>query len=701
MAATQIKITVVSVNVLCDSRFAEWSFKAKVKRIPSNSETAFGSSGDRWETEQGDALGISWSTTLDIAPEDNRLEITLAGTDQSVGIDAGSAFTKVFTLGMMKTKYDSARDLGSVKVVLNTPVYHGHDLTLVSNLGKYSARITVEITAEDSGVEPGLVATVVTPAGGSSYSTIHEEMLESKMVHICPVIPVPWASGIPPIAKGVENLPASDQEDLSIAAGESILNKLCNPALIPVLDPLLPDFATKCARIRITQFRPKTLDLSKLIWKVKTDNIRFFDGGGNKKTVSGGREVKAYGVLAGDADQECEIEVRWDGPGKPLLATYRAWVGKPKYVWTRANIIKCSKATIGGVPIQNPTTTAAQIKAQIAYNNVLFWQSGVLMVPDTDQTAYNGAVRLDDGIFEVTSDINYTFNTPDSPDVVAPLLNQRAGVFNAAYLHTVAGAPTLNGMATDRRLSDAADGTTTLGGSPSTSWVQPTGVYPDAAATTITMKTMGRSDQRDNAQKPLAGDGSLDKICACIMTQQGATLPGSVTLVHELGHVLGLHHRGCGGGEVTHSTDGVDHLSGPFANTGHPWVENVMTYGPNTSRQDFDLIQTKILRSHPLVKDTPTAPPPKVKKPVPPADHPRMADRIMLQEYLTGVRPGLKKAPYDIGTSGPGMNGVDGVVGPKTQAAISSFQTDHGEGLAVDGIYGPLTMVAFDKEING
>ncbi|MHB1011543.1 MAG: peptidoglycan-binding domain-containing protein [Desulfobacteria bacterium] len=686
MAATEILVQVVTVDVLDKTNFSEWSFKANVRRLPSGTTKAFGTPGDVWEANEGDTLDLSgWDATVAIKPKDKKIEVSLKGSEKK---------------GLF------GKDLGSVKVTLNTPIYHGYDLTLVSSKKLFAARIKVTITAEDTATPPGNISTVTSAPGSSSYSTIHDGVLEKKMVHICPVIPVPWATGIPPIAKGVESLPASDQENLAIAAGTTKPNALVNPSLIPAIDPGDPEFDNLCARIYITQYRPKTLDLKKLVWVAKTDNIRFFDGGRNKKEVHGGREVKTYGVPKGNADEEGVIEVRWDGEGRPLLAVYRAWVGKPKYVWTRANIVKCSTSPIGGVAITNPTTTAAQIKAQIAYNNVMFWQAGLKMVPDPDTTTYNGAVKKDDGIFEITASQNYTFNVPDAPDIVAPLLNQRGGVFNVAYIHTVAGYPTLNGEATDRRLS-AAEGTETLGGSPSTSWVQPTGVYPDADGVDITMKTFGPSDPRDAAQKDLAGDKQIDKICGCIMTQQGATLPGSITLVHELGHVLCLHHRGCGGNEVTHSYDGVDHLAGPLKDHGHPWVENVMTYGPNTSRQDFDLVQTRVLRRHALVRDSATEPPgvppvvpPKVQQPVPAAWLPTKADRILVQEYLIWKKKGLKCGPYDLGDYGPDGDGVDGIVGPVTRGAIKEFQRDHG-GLKTDGSYGPKTAEAFDQEING
>ena len=95
--------------------------------------------------------------------------------------------------------------------------------------------------------------------------------------------------------------------------------------------------------------------------------------------------------------------------------------------------------TAGGVPLKNPSTSPADIKTQMAYNNIILWQAGIQMAADTDTTCYNGAVWKDEGIFEVSQPQNYTFNVPDDPQIVAPLLNARDRVFNVAYLHSVAG----------------------------------------------------------------------------------------------------------------------------------------------------------------------------------------------------------------------------------------------------------------------
>lgn len=688
MAATEILVSFRSVDVLaCDSN-AEWSFQATVRRMPSGTSKTAGDPAATFEVRKKMQVSLAFMPVqIKIQPDDTKIEIELKGVERRLLGD---------------------RDLGSVKATLNVPIRHGYDLWLRSGKNSFTACMNVKVT-KDADTTPGEITTILAHRESSSYNTVHDGML-TMMARICPVIPPPMSNNLPPIPRGVEPFSESEPEVLHVSAGEAKLNALVNPSLIPVLSPSHGKFNDLCARIRITHIRPKNLKLENVIWKAKTDNIRFFDGGAGKAEVKGGREVKAYGVLKGNADEEGEIELRWDGEGQPLLAVYRAWVGKPKYIWTRANIIKWK----GKPAARNPKATPADVKYQIAYNNVFLWQAGILMVMDNDTTVNNGAVRKDAGIFEIETDDNCTFNVPDAPDIVAPLLNQREKVFNVAYIHSVDGTPNLLGMATDRRLS-IVERQVVQRASPSVSWVRPSGVYPDDDAQPVKMKTMGPSDARDEGQKDLAGDGKLGSLCCCIMTRLSTNARDDNTLVHELGHVIGLHHRGCGGNQVKESYDGVNHAAGPRKGWGHPWEENVMTYGPNSRAQDFDLVQTRVMRYHALLRNAPppppvpSAPPPPVqpaappaekRKPVPGAGLPTVGDRILLQEYLCGKKKGLKRGPYDIGKYGAGGDGVDGLVGPKTREAVRSFQRDHG-GLFVDGVYGPKTRAAFDKEING
>lgn len=52
----------------------------------------------------------------------------------------------------------------------------------------------------------------------------------------------------------------------------------------------------------------------------------------------------------------------------------------------------------------------------------------------------------------------------------------------------------------------------------------------------------------------------------------------------------------------------------------------------------------------------------------------------------------LKARGYDLGTSGPGRDGIDGDFGTTTDKATRAFQKAHG--LAADGVAGPLTLKA-------
>jgi hypothetical protein len=682
MAITKFRLNVSSFAAANNAGIvgaADWQITGTLRNVASGVITNMGSGTA--EVKNGQSVNVGWAQEVTVDPKDTTYELNV-NISEIVGT--------------------SATDKGKIRATFRVPLMRPYQLHLLANTGLFTVWIVLGVL-ERTADAAGQITTIVTRDGGSTYNTIHSEMT-GRMAQIHPVIPVP-AWDLPPFTRGAATLSASDPETLNATAASTDLNTLVNPAVIAVLDPADPDFDTKVARVRVTQFRPDDLDTDKFIWQCATSNIKFRAGGKEKTEVRGGREVKVYGVQDGDADTEAKIELHWDSPGTPLLATFRALVGKPKYIVTRANVIKCSSATDpGGVPILNPTATADDIKKHLAFSNVLLWQMAVQLVFDTNATCYNGAVLKDTGIFEVSSATNYTFNVTLNGSVVATILNSRANVFNLGYLHSCAGKPTLLGVATDRRLS-AASTVVESAGTPSDSFVRPTGIFPDDDAKPIKITTMGPSNARNNAQKNLCGDGAIDKICGCLITANDHVANGSVTMAHELGHVIGLNHRGNGAGSPNDgSVDGVNHLAGPNKGRGHPWIENCMTYGNDLTAQDFDIGQAKIVRAHKLLVDkNPNAvppPAPQQPKPVPESKLPTEADRKLLQGYLSGKTPGLQNSGYDIGTSGPNGDGIDGIVGPKTKQAIRDFQQAHG-GLTVDGIYGPKTKAAFNEELNG
>jgi peptidoglycan hydrolase-like protein with peptidoglycan-binding domain len=56
---------------------------------------------------------------------------------------------------------------------------------------------------------------------------------------------------------------------------------------------------------------------------------------------------------------------------------------------------------------------------------------------------------------------------------------------------------------------------------------------------------------------------------------------------------------------------------------------------------------------------------------------------------------------YDLGRTGPAANGVDGVFGPRTSAAVRAFKADEGLGSTTFGDVGPGTMARLDGLFSG
>jgi hypothetical protein len=271
--------------------------------------------------------------------------------------------------------------------------------------------------------------------------------------------------------------------------------------------------------------------------------------------------------------------------------------------------------------------TPAIVQQHIDVAKTIYWQAGLLLVPDPDVTAFDGAVASGTaGIFIATATANsHTRNVNPNLKPAATRYNFKPGVINVVFIFSIADpfAPgSQYGVATDIQGIPLPNNTDS--GTPSNSWVLPTGIAPDGAAGKVKIKTF--AGEKTRLQNPAPGDkafikarntsnppfvaNDMTRLYAAILpaTWGGSVASNGCNLAHEMGHVLGLMHRGSGGlGNLAGhklSDDQVNSKDIKGKLRGHPWLENVMTYGygdPNIFAMDIDLLQASVIRRHPSV----------------------------------------------------------------------------------------------------
>ena len=328
---------------------------------------------------------------------------------------------------------------------------------------------------------------------------------------VCPVRPAhddTYMTGLkrPTILKATPNL----NYEVPKIPPDCPINTLPNPSVIPII-PTKKVSKDTAAIIELTYhvLEPKVTKLAdddkRLEWRVVpigSGAVQFMDSTGKKGLAIGlGPKVYAYGTQEGEV---ClELYYKPDKGTKHVLVTkYRALVKSLKVIPFRATILY--HELNGNVRI--PQSLPEHVVAHIAVTNRILRQIGIELVPDTTKATHTDAKPVvgKDGIFECkTTNIGLTHNvasgTSDSP-TPAGVINKKDGVLNIVYIHGFDEFGT-KGLAADFPKSNHNQATMSDGGSPSSSWISPSGVWPDGDAGTI---AMGFLDDHQRDAKTLA-----------------------------------------------------------------------------------------------------------------------------------------------------------------------------------------------------
>ena len=616
MPVTKIKITFLCVGVQDSADLwgeGEWVFKATIDGKP------VGDPKKEFAAKERDVIQLpakEWSAEVDVStktkPTDS-VKVTFSGKEIDIIKD-----DDLGEVNWYEFKFPFSKDQ---TIPLKSPVMKGVLFFPDSQYYILQVKMEVlEIKATQAVTGAKSVAVSRQHDGSSTFTTVGGKQFIPR-VEVCPVVPTPQAPSAmpkrPDIATANGLTPGKDTPQSQPVALWPLpdLNATYNPCVIPILPKTDPDLAKKAARLAATYLEPGDLDTNFLTWHVQSGPVEIV--GSNQ-----GPEIKVIGTGSGKSDELAVLEVRWDGAKGPLLATFRAWVGKVKKILYRVNLIN------GTNPASTVAFPAQDYANQLLMAKVLYWQAGIELTPDDNTTCWDGASTTDStggalpkGVFIVPVTNNtWTVNVNNFAPTIASRLNFRPGVVHAVYVRSTA---TGRAAATDIQ---GVDGKTyELGDKPSSSWVVPSGVPPDTdPKKKLKLKTFASSNRpknkapgddkyvkdRSKADATFA-KGDMGRIYAAVLPSDWTTVAGTATDVnagvntaHELGHVLGLHHRGSG--DSTNpplSNDGINSTDNAKKQRGHPWHENIMTYGyaqvSPPRALDIDLIQAPVIRKHP------------------------------------------------------------------------------------------------------
>jgi hypothetical protein len=637
MPVTKIRVHFARLDVLDDSDWlwgsGEWKLHANVDGH------AVGNSSHQFTATVGTPIILSagsWSRVVDVSGR---------GPGSNVQVRFRVIEDDVFSdddLGEVTASIPYPYRNRLLEIPLDSPMLPGGWFHDDYRCYRLHLRVTIEEEfASTTTTGPQAIPVTRTASGGATFSTVKGTAF-TPIVEICPVIPTPQfpvhmpTRAILPavLAAGVPN-----HQNLATAPSAPNLNALPNPTVIPVLSATDPNLATLAARLEVTYYEPGNLDPNSFVWTVATGPAVII--GSNR-----GLSIRARGNPVA-SDTQVLFEIHWDSPSGPLLARYRAWVGKVGTLPYRVNILNGSTAALNTAGILSPATCHGIMQVAQA----IFYQAGIRLVPDPTNTAFDGAALTPAGNTNATYVINlpaarnrHTRNVHTNAICRSTPYNFRPGVINVNIVHSTSGG---FAVAMDRNgIGGVASAVTIFKGvryykwngsgvkkpfksDPSPSWIKPSCLLKATGSLQHTLVTIEPTDRvkqagnmdktfvkaRNKASPPFTG-AMMNQLYACIVPARWApagwtaamlTWQQGVNISHEIGHILGLAHRGSASQNTVYpakSLDGWDCVDQNGNTVGHPWNENVMTYGyfsMTPRNHDIDMVQASVIRTHPAI----------------------------------------------------------------------------------------------------
>jgi type VI secretion system secreted protein VgrG len=415
------------------------------------------------------------------------------------------------------------------------------------------------------------------------------------------------------------------------------INIIKNPSGIVILTGGDASDAGKVAKVQITKIKPD------LTWKDDDDRISWWIIGG-EAAVAGSAKYEGKADFRNDeaAKRGTKIEVFGSQQGDVLIQPYSGGYG---YGMFRANIVPLKKlkyricrlftkekpavpaspgvAAKPKIPARNPTGTHDDAKKHVAVMNIYLRMAGIEMVPDDSAEAASSAgnnkvglaaldpkvvavTKVSNGHFDVeVNDQALTFKASNSDSLAAIRINTRNEVICFAYINSQSSSSALatallcpwnhapQAKADPPRAYSKAAYTLPDKGTPSSSLIPKTGIPGNTPVDEVKMVVL-KADVNWQGSTPATRD--VDLLWGVIVPTTSIDKSGSAkggdstilayanTLAHEVGHVLGLGHRG-------------DLSAGVPDGLTIPNAENLMHPDkPPPTAQNIDIIQVKAIR---------------------------------------------------------------------------------------------------------